>query len=1242
MKILAIRIKNLASLEGNTEIDFTQEPLCSAGIFAITGPTGAGKSTILDALCLALYNKTPRYIQAKETGIEVRDVEGSKIGQSDVRAILRDGTADGFAEVDFVGIDKDCYRASWSVRRARSKAEGALQSAEVSLKNLTKNTDIGGRKTDLLPEIERLVGLNFEQFRRSVLLPQGDFTAFLKADKDEKSSLLEKLTGTEVYSAISRRVHERHRDELQKLRELNLKREGIETLSQEELDWLITRKEDQEKALREDEQQLMLLNKEIGWYQALATIKAECDQADDAFKQALGEKQNAKVRQQRLYQAEQVQVLRTWFDRMKIAEQQKTARQVALTSLEKESEVLQKEKERVALALKLAEEDLAFRIRQKDETSPLLQQARELDVQIRETASQLSKANEELQTAQKKKQEHDSQLGAKKEEAEKLKTEHAQLEQWKTENSSRQPIAENEAVIASKLSDAQKQLDALQELNNAQDKIQEEFAVTIAGKTELEGQYAEGNRQLQEVLARIEEELKALSSMQAEVLEDEKRKVDAVVEELIAADGQWNYLYRTITTHAQLQTSMEKNLRELDDNKNQFGELDRMFSTVQAQRDASLRMLQIAQQAVSKDVEALRSQLTAGEECPVCGSTEHPYVTSDRKLHDLLEEQKTEHERNEAAFASMLSRHGALQSACRQLEKLVAVQQEEIAAGELSLVALRDAWSSLEIQCECADIADSQKAGWLRDRLNDKRALQERLQLQISTYNQKRLGLERLKSDSAGQEKKLSLLSDQVKDAGIKQSFLEERRRLNDQSIERLSAELKDTERTLSPYFAFKSWFENWKAGPQAFLERISVFSSQWKQKSEQLEQLSRREALVSTSITGLLENSVHFTEEVETRLNAVSKLNAVFEDLKKQRNLIFSGLSVSEKEASLGNAIESARAALDGQNTKTARLETDSARLRALREQAIENITSLEKQVEECSGEIGRWLSGYNSRNTPPLEQKTLDELLSLPTEWIEFERSALKAIDDAVTRSGSIAEERRAAYVSHEQQRLSLRDYEDLIQAEKDLKERIRGEQEECNGISFRLRQDQENKQKITGILHAVESQSGTVELWAKLYDVIGSADGKKFRQIAQEYTLDVLLSFANVHLEMLSSRYILQRIPQTLGLQVVDQDMGDEVRTVFSLSGGESFLVSLALALGLASLSSNRMKVESLFIDEGFGSLDPQTLNIAMDALERLYNQGRKVGVISHVQEMTERIPVQIRVSKQSSGKSLVEVM
>ena len=260
MKILAIRIKNLASLEGTTEIDFTSEPLCSAGIFAITGATGAGKSTILDAICLALYGKTPRYLQAKESGVEIQDVQGSTMSQGDVRSILRDGTADGFAEVDFVGIDNAQYRVNWSVRRARNRIDGSMQSDSVQLKNITSNVDIPGKKAETYKEIERLVGLNFEQFTRSVLLAQGDFTAFMKASKDEKSSLLEKLTGTHIYSEISKKIYEKFRVEEGFLRDLNLRKEGISTLSEEQIALLKLEQTSVESELKILESELAVLN----------------------------------------------------------------------------------------------------------------------------------------------------------------------------------------------------------------------------------------------------------------------------------------------------------------------------------------------------------------------------------------------------------------------------------------------------------------------------------------------------------------------------------------------------------------------------------------------------------------------------------------------------------------------------------------------------------------------------------------------------------------------------------------------------------------------------------------------------------------------------------------------------------------------------------------------------------------------------------------------------------------------
>ncbi len=330
MKILSIRIKNLASLEGVTEIDFTQEPLSSAGIFAITGPTGAGKSTILDALCLSLYGKTPRYTQARESGIEIADVQGSSISQSDVRGILRDGTGEGFAEVDFAGVDGQRYRTNWRVRRARQKADGSLQQYDISLKNIDTNTDIPGKKQEILEEIERLVGLNFEQFTRSVLLAQGDFTAFLKAAKDEKSALLEKLTGTRIYSEISKQIFVNYSKEKRELEDLNLQREGIATLTPEELEAFEMQKATLEKSIETLEKEASSLQKEINWHAQLTVLQGNRNEAQVKHEQATQAKQNALSRERILTQVEQVQITRSWVDGQEATEKQLAEKKTVL------------------------------------------------------------------------------------------------------------------------------------------------------------------------------------------------------------------------------------------------------------------------------------------------------------------------------------------------------------------------------------------------------------------------------------------------------------------------------------------------------------------------------------------------------------------------------------------------------------------------------------------------------------------------------------------------------------------------------------------------------------------------------------------------------------------------------------------------------------------------------------------------------------------------------------------------
>ena len=202
MKIEKISVKNLASLEGSFEVDFTQEPLKSAGIFAISGSTGAGKSTLLDALCLALYDKTPRFA-VNTDGFTLQDGAKSTIKQDDVRNILRRGTGEGFAEVEFIGVDGHRYRSTWTVWRAGNRANGSLQNQKMQVMDLTNNEDLKGTKKELLEQLVKLIGLSYEQFTRTVLLAQNDFATFLKSRGTEKAELLEKLTGTEIYSLIS-------------------------------------------------------------------------------------------------------------------------------------------------------------------------------------------------------------------------------------------------------------------------------------------------------------------------------------------------------------------------------------------------------------------------------------------------------------------------------------------------------------------------------------------------------------------------------------------------------------------------------------------------------------------------------------------------------------------------------------------------------------------------------------------------------------------------------------------------------------------------------------------------------------------------------------------------------------------------------------------------------------------------------------------------------------------------------
>lgn len=1241
MKILAISIKNLASLEGTTEIDFTQEPLCSAGIFAITGPTGAGKSTILDALCLALYAQTPRYDKSSDPNQSIQDVSGNTITQSDPRKILRDGAAEGYAEVDFRGVDGNRHRAQWSVRRARNKAEGALQAYQVTCKNLDTQADIQGTKTEVLAAISRLIGLSFEQFTRAVLLAQGDFTAFLKAPTSEKSELLEKLTGTEIYTQISKRVFERHREENAELTILNVQQEGISILKEEELAALNNRIAELTALLQQQQQHEEALAKELSWHEKLNTLQNTLSVSTEAFASATAQKTEAASREQKLAQVEQVQAVRSSVEGLRTQQQLFIDKETKHKALEAELLQLQEQQTQQDETLTRSKQTLEVHVKAQEQAQPLLNKAKQLDVQLTDRIRQQQDAETELKQAQTALTNHNKYIVSLRQQAQQLQQTIAQLTEYTTLHQSRKPLAENEKLVLSTLADARTVLQEAQqaqenatalhqllETKQAEEKTQTE---TLARLTETEQELAATYTKLQAVVSAID----------TASIQQNKAEVDAQVLELVQAAADWKTLFEATTQYEKDQLTLTQNKKELDKTRQQLADTTKALETTQALKDAASRALEMARMETAGNVVTLRDQLTEQQPCPVCGSTEHPYATHDPRIDNILAKLEAGFKQQETAWQQALTTQTTLQETIRQLETGTDRLAGEQLLRERELKEYRESWSRFSQHHEADNHAPAEVAGWLTQQLTRKKQEQLKLQKQTEDAQQHQRELEahkkRYEEATAQYREASNRLKDLRSDIALQKEKLEQAQNNHARAVQKLA----QTETSLAGYFTTTDWFDNWKADADTFTQRMAQFAAEWKTNTETLDNTTRQQQLLAATLKGDEEKLHLLTADLHKKQEIATAITQQYQALLAERKGLFEGRATDTVEQQLKAAIDQAQQALDKQKAQQEQTQHAITRSTAQRDETQQEMQRLRTAISELEHHITQWLEAYNTRHTPPLARNDLEALLTLPAAWMETERKALQQVKDALLQAETVLKENQKALERHRQQQASENTLETVAQLLAAARTTRQDTQREDTETKLRIRQDADNRQKAGALLQQIAAKEKTVNNWAMLNQVIGSADGKKFRQVAQEYTLDVLLGYTNVQLAMLSRRYVLQRIPQSLGLQVADGDMGNEVRTVNSLSGGESFLVSLALALGLASLSSSRMQVESLFIDEGFGSLDPDTLNVAMDALERLHNQGRKVGVISHVQEMTERIPVQISVSKQNGGKSKVEI-
>lgn len=986
MKILAIRGRNLASLEGDFEIDFTAEPLLSAGIFAISGPTGAGKSTLLDAMCLALFARTPRTDQAKENNVKLQDVSNEQLSQSDPRFLLRRGTASGFAEVDFMALNGHRYRTRWSVARARDKENGRLQIPRLALFNLDKEEEEQGTRSDLQARIIELIGLTFEQFTRSVLLAQNDFSTFLKAEQGEKASLLEKLTGTELYSAISRQIFEKNARAKEAFDLIQSRIQGIELLTDEEESDLRTRLAATEKELQRIEK--------------------------------------AKTEQQALQEA------------VRSVEQQITIRQrqqkEAAGKLARATELLTVARREYEKGVEEQQQSEAhFKSLQQE-----ILQARKLDIQLDTAIRDLSNSEQQLKNVTLRKGEAEKKYQAavlrRKQGAEEID----RLTAWRKRFKDKESIAEQLSALLLHLDAASAARSGVETANRSIETIRQEVAALnkkLAGLQQTSANKQQALKQAEADYRSLEEELKA---------------VDA--------------------------PALDKQIEKLRQEREQL-------------------LIEQARLEASGNIKDLRSRLQEGQPCPVCGSTHHPFAGHVPVAPvSVLTLQLQELSNKKEIYSANTRKLARLQQQLLQLHK-------ELADSEAA----------------CKDIIGKQ---------------------QLATGRQER----------------------------------------EEAIVKGQSAQLTQSLSAADHLFGNDEWQKAWLQNPETFRKKLTDFTRQWHENTDKLHQLERQESARKAECESLASFLPSLEKQAEEAGQFHEKNRTAFYSLQAERKKLLDGCPADSVE-----------------QEHTRRMEELKERLKKLSATQTEQ-SGIAEQTRGIADQIAK-----------DLAEASADLLLR--KEALDKWNTDYLASSDGQPLEATL----------------------------------LRFTQEKTE-LTFRLRTQTENKAKVSGLQEELNARRTDSERWAKLNELAGSADGAKFRRIAQGYTLDILLNYANVQLRELTRRYRLERVPETLALQVIDRDMCDEVRTVHSLSGGESFLVSLALALGLSSLSSNRMRVESLFIDEGFGSLDAETLRIAMDALESLRTQGRKIGVISHVQEMTERIPVRICVNRAGNGRSFLEVL
>ncbi|WP_105169449.1 AAA family ATPase [Pseudoalteromonas sp. T1lg23B] len=1216
MKLLNLTISNLASLT-KAAVDFEQAPLNHSGLFAITGDTGAGKSTLLDGICLALYGKTARLRNDLKNTVVFN---GDDIKLNDPRNLLRRGCASGQAEVQFVGQDGERYLARWKIERARKKSDGKLKRPEHILFRVADESQLTQSSSATVSKIEQLIGLNFEQFTRAVLLAQHEFAAFLKASADERAQLLECLTGTDKFSRLGQAIFEHHKAKKNELEQLQSSLANYHILSDEELTSL--------------KQTIATLNDQLGQLKAQSTQYQQ-----DIQWLTQGEQQQLKLQQ---YQ-QQLQDLELDIQQQSTAVEQAQLAQLAqqIADNRKQATTLANQQQHLTHQHdELAKQDYQHQLEQQQSLvvesesakqaaheklknhEPDIKLVRTLDNKRYATSQQLEDCKKQLGVSEQQLYELDEQI--KQTEKQIADNRQAQNEQLK--------LLEQHAALKVALNN-------WSYLESAFDSINQSAQLIESLKKQYNNQYNE-RCELEQKLAPLTLQIQNQQSEQA-VLQE---KLDALQQQLATLDYEalqkQNYNLKSALQLSLDGQQYDHELLQLaaniDKYRHQQHTLQLQLEDTEKQVDLQKQRALLTQENVtqvqlraSEKVSALRAQLKAGQECMVCGATEHPYGVDhiDSHWQNLIADFTDQQQKAEQALTQAQQRHNDQVIANEQVNTQLQVSLQRKSQLQEQHAKIHSALTELGFEDYIDIELTKQHLAEIETKLSRYSELsktQQQLWQQLQTRQHE---LTQSQNQHGEMQQKIQSLSAAL------EAITQQQNNAND-----TLAQLK---RKAQQQYSDDTWWQQYEHNMHSAVQSLTSKVKEYATWQTTLAQLQHVQQQLDAQQRNDEQHQNKLQQTLTQQKSVLTQLESTLNELDSQRQeLLPLTRSADEWFTELQTHYEQCSSQWTTHKNTLTQLEQAARQqhlqLEHLKSQLVDN----QSQKVAVEQRFDEWLMAQRQQYSD-LTADTITELLGVPfaqyDQVLKNHQQLQLQHTQALARLNHLHEE----IEQHQAQARTTKSLEQLTQLHGELNLQIEQVQTQWLDNNTQLKQHEQNvanRQAQQNELSRVQEQ---YEHWYLLDKLLGDATGKKLRNVAQTQTLKILLQYANQHLSSLSKRYRLTIIGQSLNIAIIDKDMADEQRSVNTLSGGESFLVSLALALGLASLSANKVQISSLFIDEGFGTLDPETLSVALDALDSLQAQGRKVGVISHVSEMTERVATQIHVKKQPGGYSSIQI-